>query len=321
MMYEGSPVVTKMGFKVALADDQAIHREVYADFLEEKGHTVVAYESGSDLYTQLLIDQPDLIVTDLQMPPGDMGGLWLIEKVRRSDKLIPIIVLSGLGEISLALQALHLGGQPFTGYVQKVEAEQELPLKVHEMMQAVRNHRSGLDMYAKRLVSYPFWSALTSSSQKSLTNGEYLFHSNVGTQGFDFSGAWGAYVKALELELHDKVLPVLRRVSAEQFALHVNQIWPLHEYHGSVSTVEFIRWLQMPRMSSYLKSVGINLSSQTLASLARDLDDIRRERNPRVHSLVDEGARDLEEMRAKVLGIARSSVLGLLCHFRRSAGE
>jgi CheY-like chemotaxis protein len=64
----------------------------------------------------------DLIVTDLQMPPGNWGGLQLIEKARKLDKKVPILVASGKGSLAECNKAMRLGANY---YIQKENFSEE----------------------------------------------------------------------------------------------------------------------------------------------------------------------------------------------------
>jgi DNA-binding response OmpR family regulator len=58
----------------------------------------------------------DLILTDLQMPPGNWGGLDVIKMVRHLDRVVPLFVVSGRGSLAECIQAVRLGA---SDYLQK----------------------------------------------------------------------------------------------------------------------------------------------------------------------------------------------------------
>jgi DNA-binding response OmpR family regulator len=58
----------------------------------------------------------DLVLTDLQMAPGNWGGLEVIKTVRELDKVVPLFVVSGKGSLAECIQALRLGADD---YIQK----------------------------------------------------------------------------------------------------------------------------------------------------------------------------------------------------------
>jgi CheY-like chemotaxis protein len=79
----------------------------------------------------------DLVVTDLQMPPGEWGGLWFIDEVRKAGNRMPILVLSGQGGQRQTIEAQRLGADDF---VLKEDVATELA------DQALRLLRSGVSI-------------------------------------------------------------------------------------------------------------------------------------------------------------------------------
>src|SRR5271165_58070 len=58
----------------------------------------------------------DLVLTDLQMPPGNWGGLEVIRMVRELDGVVPLFVVSGKGSLGECIEAVRLGADD---YIQK----------------------------------------------------------------------------------------------------------------------------------------------------------------------------------------------------------
>lgn len=58
----------------------------------------------------------DLVLSDLQMPPGNWGGLEVIKMVRELDRVVPLFVVSGKGSLAECIQAVRLGAND---YIQK----------------------------------------------------------------------------------------------------------------------------------------------------------------------------------------------------------
>lgn len=88
-------------------DDEQVIRDSFRFFLEDSGYEVLEAENGRvglDIFSR---HQPDLILVDLRMPEVD--GLEVLSTVSKSSPDTPIIVVSGTGVISDAVEALHLG--------------------------------------------------------------------------------------------------------------------------------------------------------------------------------------------------------------------
>jgi two-component system alkaline phosphatase synthesis response regulator PhoP len=80
--------------KVLIADDEIHIIHVVAIKLRNNGYEVVAANNGAEAYDLACREQPDIVVTDYQMPL--MTGLELIEKLRQDEKTkdIPVILLT-----------------------------------------------------------------------------------------------------------------------------------------------------------------------------------------------------------------------------------
>lgn len=93
--------------RILTIDDEQLILEVIAAFLEDNGYEVLQAtdgQTGLDLIPQ---EQPDLVLCDLRMPGLD--GLKVLGAVTRDYPDLPILVVSGLGGMSDAIQALKLG--------------------------------------------------------------------------------------------------------------------------------------------------------------------------------------------------------------------
>src|SRR5207253_2465777 len=57
----------------------------------------------------LEIWNPDLVLLDLRMPPGEWGGLRFLERVGKRVSDTPVVALSGAGSVTRCLQAIEMG--------------------------------------------------------------------------------------------------------------------------------------------------------------------------------------------------------------------
>ena len=71
-----------MSLRIVVADDSAILREGLAGLLERRGHSVVGQASSAPsleaVVDKLRDDLPDIVITDVRMPPGMGDDLSLI---------------------------------------------------------------------------------------------------------------------------------------------------------------------------------------------------------------------------------------------------
>ena len=86
-----------MGSKVLVVDDEIHIQRVVAIKLRNNGFDTVTAEDGQKGFDQAVIEMPDIIITDYQMP--NMTGIEMVEKLRNNDTTrdIPVVMLTARG--------------------------------------------------------------------------------------------------------------------------------------------------------------------------------------------------------------------------------
>ncbi|MCG8686556.1 MAG: response regulator [Desulfobacterales bacterium] len=95
------------GKKILVIDDEVYIRDSVIGFLEDFGFEVIEAENGKEGVEKIENEHPDMILCDLRMPV--MDGLEVLANVRDRDENIPIIIVSGAGNIADTVEALRLG--------------------------------------------------------------------------------------------------------------------------------------------------------------------------------------------------------------------
>ena len=96
---------------VHLIDDDEGVRQAVAFLLATSGFAVRVYESASAFLDALPSVQPGCIVTDVRMP--GMDGLALQRTLKARDVGLPVIVITGHGDVPLAVEAMKAGAVDF----------------------------------------------------------------------------------------------------------------------------------------------------------------------------------------------------------------
>jgi len=103
--------------RVLVVDDEPLIRQVVAGFLRIDKHTIEAVGSGAEALVLLRAQRFDLVITDRAMP--DMGGDELAAAVKGLVPRVPVIMLTGFGELRAAAGQRPAGvdlvvGKPIT---------------------------------------------------------------------------------------------------------------------------------------------------------------------------------------------------------------
>ena len=105
MPHEEPPV------KVLIIDDEPLLRKLICYFLEDLDFEVVEAENGYEGLEIFELEKPDLILLDLYMPK--MDGLEFLTKFSGKHSDLPVIIMSGVGTMDDAVEALRLGAWDF----------------------------------------------------------------------------------------------------------------------------------------------------------------------------------------------------------------
>ncbi|HBO1223185.1 TPA: SpoIIE family protein phosphatase [Pseudomonas aeruginosa] len=101
----------KVSATLLIIDDDEVVRESLAAYLEDSNFKVLQALNGLQGLQIFESEQPDLVICDLRMPQID--GLELIRRIRQTASETPIIVLSGAGVMSDAVEVLRLGAADY----------------------------------------------------------------------------------------------------------------------------------------------------------------------------------------------------------------
>jgi two-component system, NtrC family, response regulator AtoC len=121
-----------MGLRVLLVDDEEDIVEVIQDRLEAYGFSVTIARTGLEALKRLSVEKFDGIFLDVKMP--EMGGIEALVEIRKTDKQIPIIIVTASSTRDAAIEAIAKGANE---YVLKPFEWQELKDKVEKVYKIV----------------------------------------------------------------------------------------------------------------------------------------------------------------------------------------
>ena len=116
-----------MQHKVLVIDDEAAIRDSLKMILEYDGYDCLLAPSGQTGLARIERDDPDVVLLDVRMP--GMDGQEVLRKIRMLDELLPVIIISGHGTVSTAVEVTKLGAFDFL----------EKPLSTERVKLTIRN--------------------------------------------------------------------------------------------------------------------------------------------------------------------------------------
>lgn len=99
------------GFKVVFVEDDPPVRSSLTQSLELAGFEVCACESAEQALPHVVAGLRGIVVSDVRLP--GMDGLGLLRHVMATDPLIPVILVTAHGDVSMAVQAIRDGACDF----------------------------------------------------------------------------------------------------------------------------------------------------------------------------------------------------------------
>lgn len=97
--------------QIILIDDDKYIRHSITQLMELEDIAMTAYADAVSALEQLQQDKPGVIISDIKMP--GMDGMQLLNRVQEIDSAIPVILITGHGDIATAVQAMRDGAYDF----------------------------------------------------------------------------------------------------------------------------------------------------------------------------------------------------------------
>ncbi|MGB6198977.1 MAG: HD domain-containing phosphohydrolase [Candidatus Acidiferrales bacterium] len=97
--------------KILVVDDEEAIREVVSTMLEAQGYECATAANGRLAQSHLERNVPDLVLSDMVMP--EMDGIKLLEWVHQHEPDVPVILVTAMHDIAIALEAIRRGAYDY----------------------------------------------------------------------------------------------------------------------------------------------------------------------------------------------------------------
>ncbi len=102
-----------MAADILIVDDEDDIRELVAGILEDEGHGPRLARDSDEALAAIEARRPQLILLDIWLQGSKLDGLQLLEAIKRQNPNVPVVMISGHGNIETAVTAIKLGAYDF----------------------------------------------------------------------------------------------------------------------------------------------------------------------------------------------------------------
>ncbi|HEY0276235.1 MAG TPA: sigma-54 dependent transcriptional regulator [Paenirhodobacter sp.] len=135
---------------ILIVDDEKDIRELIADILRDEGFSTRLASNSDECMDQINAEAPALMVLDIWLKDSRMDGIDILKTVKRDNPDIPVIIISGHGNIEIAVAAIKQGAYDF---IEKPFNIDQLMVVISRAMETARLRRENSTLRRRDLHS------------------------------------------------------------------------------------------------------------------------------------------------------------------------
>ena len=144
---------------ILIVDDEKDIRELIGDILKDEGYTIRLAANSDDCMAEIDAEPPSLMILDIWLKDSRMDGIDILKSVKRDNPDIPIVIISGHGNIEIAVAAIKQGAYDF---IEKPFNIDQLMVVVSRAMETSRLRRENADLRRRDVTSSEMLGSSTS---------------------------------------------------------------------------------------------------------------------------------------------------------------
>ena len=113
---------------ILIVDDERDIRELISDILKDEGFTTRLAGNSDEAMAQISGEQPALLILDIWLKDSNMDGIDILKTVKRDYPDVPVVIISGHGNIEIAVAAIKQGAYDFI----------EKPFNIDQLLVVIR---------------------------------------------------------------------------------------------------------------------------------------------------------------------------------------
>jgi len=169
---------------ILITDDERDIRELISDILKDEGFTTRLAGTSDECMEQIQQERPALMILDIWLKDSRMDGIDILKHVKREHPEVPVVIISGHGNIEIAVAAIKQGAYDF---IEKPFNIDQLLVVIRRAMETSRLRRENIEL--KRNDSAPMDMLGDSAAYRTLiaqldkvtnSNGRVMLNGEVG---------------------------------------------------------------------------------------------------------------------------------------------
>jgi two-component system nitrogen regulation response regulator NtrX len=131
---------------ILIVDDESDIRELISDILQDEGFENRIAGTAEDCMKEVDAAPPGLLILDLWLKDRDLDGIDILKKVKKNYPHVPVVIISGHGNIEIAVAAIKQGAYDF---IEKPFNINQLLVVIRRAMEASQLRRENLALRSK----------------------------------------------------------------------------------------------------------------------------------------------------------------------------
>ncbi len=113
---------------ILIVDDERDIRELISDILRDEGYATRLAANSDEAVAELNAAEPALMILDIWLKDSKMDGIDILKQVKRNNPDVPVVIISGHGNIEIAVAAIKQGAYDFI----------EKPFNIDQLLVVIR---------------------------------------------------------------------------------------------------------------------------------------------------------------------------------------
>jgi two-component system nitrogen regulation response regulator NtrX len=131
---------------ILIVDDERDIRELISEILIDEGYTTRLAGTSEDALRKITSQPPGLLILDIWLKDSDMDGIDILKKVKSEYPEVPVVIISGHGNIEIAVAAIKQGAYDF---IEKPFNIDQLLVVIRRAMETSRLRRENITLRQK----------------------------------------------------------------------------------------------------------------------------------------------------------------------------